>query len=467
MNDNEKKYSSDIPRPASYKKNNNQLPPPPKKIPPLHSNSDNEETQYISYNSYSDTAEINNNDINEEHYNYRNHSQNNSPYYSNHNPNSYENYRTINRTPEYDTPDNKPQHQPHQPPKHINQNRNIKNNNHNVNRKKTSDSPTNTPKPKKTKKRKKKSIITKILISILSVVTVVFLIYSIIVYSLIKKINYVKSDIVSYSGLMNEKHVKNILLIGTDGRSESERGRSDTMILLSINSKTDKIFLTSFMRDSYVDIDGHGWNKLNAAYSFGGAELLIDTIQRNFNIEITDYISVNFNAFASVVDAVDGIEIEISDKEAEAINKILHDEVNKLMGDDIDSDYLKGGGKVKLNGKQALSYSRIRNVGNVDFQRTQRQRDVLSKITEKIKSFNPAKLTKVIKSAAPEMTTNMTTLELYLLSLRAPFILGYDLEQLRVPADDAYLNEKINGAAVLKIDFEKNIDIIESEIFAD
>ena len=464
MNDNEKKYSSDIPRPASYKKNNNQLPPPPKKIPPLHSNSDNEETQYISYNSYSDTAEINNNDINEEHYNYRNHSQNNSPYYSNHNPNSYENYRTLNRTPEYDTPDNKPQYQP---PKHINQNRNIKNNNHNVNRKKTSDSPTNTPKPKKTKKRKKKSIITKILISILSVVTVVFLIYSIIVYSLIKKINYVKSDIVSYSGLMNEKHVKNILLIGTDGRSESERGRSDTMILLSINSKTDKIFLTSFMRDSYVDIDGHGWNKLNAAYSFGGAELLIDTIQRNFNIEITDYISVNFNAFASVVDAVDGIEIEISDKEAEAINKILHDEVNKLMGDDIDSDYLKGGGKVKLNGKQALSYSRIRNVGNVDFQRTQRQRDVLSKITEKIKSFNPAKLTKVIKSAAPEMTTNMTTLELYLLSLRAPFILGYDLEQLRVPADDAYLNEKINGAAVLKIDFEKNIDIIESEIFAD
>lgn len=463
MNDNEKKYSSDIPRPASYKKINNQLPPPPKKIPPLHSNSDNEETQYISYNSYSDTAEINNDIINEEHYNYRN----NSPYYSNHNPNSYENYRTLNRTPEYDTPDNKPQHQPHQPPKHINQNRNIKNNNHNVNRKKTSDSPTNTPKPKKTKKRKKKSIITKILISILSVVTVVFLIYSIIVYSLIKKINYVKSDIVSYSGLMNEKHVKNILLIGTDGRSESERGRSDTMILLSINSKTDKIFLTSFMRDSYVDIDGHGWNKLNAAYSFGGAELLIDTIQRNFNIEITDYISVNFNAFASVVDAVDGIEIEISDKEAEAINKILHDEVNKLMGDDIDSDYLKGGGKVKLNGKQALSYSRIRNVGNVDFQRTQRQRDVLSKITEKIKSFNPAKLTKVIKSAAPEMTTNMTTLELYLLSLRAPFILGYDLEQLRVPADDAYLNEKINGAAVLKIDFEKNIDIIESEIFAD
>ena len=98
MNDNEKKYSSDIPRPASYKKNNNQLPPPPKKIPPLHSNSDNEETQYISYNSYSDTAEINNDNINEEHYNYRN----NSPYYSNHNPNSYENYRTLNRTPEYE-----------------------------------------------------------------------------------------------------------------------------------------------------------------------------------------------------------------------------------------------------------------------------------------------------------------------------------------------------------------------------
>ena len=96
------------------------------------------------------------------------------------------------------------------------------------------------------------------------------------------------------------------------------------MILLSINSKTDEIFLTSLMRDSYVDISGYGWNKLNAAYSFGGPELLIDTIQRNFDVKVTDYIAVNFNAFAAVVDAVDGVEINVSDSEAEANKAFAH-----------------------------------------------------------------------------------------------------------------------------------------------
>ena len=233
---------------------------------------------------------------------------------------------------------------------------------------------------KKRKKKRRFGLVSRIILSIVTLVVVIFAIYSAVSLALIKKIHYVESNITSYSGLLDESYVKNVLLIGTDGRTASDRGRSDTMILLSINSKTDEIFLTSLMRDSYVDISGYGWNKLNAAYSFGGPELLIDTIQRNFDVKVTDYIAVNFNAFAAVVDAVDGVEINVSDSEAEAINQILHDEVNELMGDAIDSDYLSSGGKYKLNGKQALSYARIRYVGNADFERTERQREVLSKL---------------------------------------------------------------------------------------
>ena len=324
---------------------------------------------------------------------------------------------------------------------------------------------------KKRKKKRRFGLVSRIILSIVTLVVVIFAIYSAVSLALIKKIHYVESNITSYSGLLDESYVKNVLLIGTDGRTASDRGRSDTMILLSINSKTDEIFLTSLMRDSYVDISGYGWNKLNAAYSFGGPELLIDTIQRNFDVKVTDYIAVNFNAFAAVVDAVDGVEINVSDSEAEAINQILHDEVNELMGDAIDSDYLSSGGKYKLNGKQALSYARIRYVGNADFERTERQREVLSKIADNMKTFNPKKLTGVMKAALPEMTTNMKTRELYLLSLRLPFLLRYDIEQLRVPADDTWTGNNVyigdDLSSVLEVDFNANIDMLKQKVFTD
>ena len=292
---------------------------------------------------------------------------------------------------------------------------------------------------KKRKKKRRFGLVSRIILSIVTLVVVIFAIYSAVSLALIKKIHYVESNITSYSGLLDESYVKNVLLIGTDGRTASDRGRSDTMILLSINSKTDEIFLTS--------------------------------LQRNFDVKVTDYIAVNFNAFAAVVDAVDGVEINVSDSEAEAINQILHDEVIELMGDAIDSDYLSSGGKYKLNGKQALSYARIRYVGNADFERTERQREVLSKIADNMKTFNPKKLTGVMKAALPEMTTNMKTRELYLLSLRLTFLLRYDIEQLRVPADDTWTGNNVyigdDLSSVLEVDFNANIDMLKQKVFTD
>ena len=324
-------------------------------------------------------------------------------------------------------------------------------------------------KSNKNKNKRRTPFIVKLLISLLIPVVLVFSLYSCASLSVINKLNHQETGTRTYTnGSLYKSYVKNVLVIGTDGRTLDERGRSDTMILVSINSRTNKIFLTSLMRDAYVEIPGRGWNKLNASYSYGGAELLMDTIEKNFDIRIDDYVSINFNSFASIVDSVGGIEIEVSDAEAREINTILMAEVNELMGDAVDADLLSGGGVLKLNGKQALSYARIRHIGNADFERTQRQRDVIAKIVEKLKSFNPSIITEIAQNAVPQVTTNMSTAELYALSLRLPFLLGYDLEQLRIPAEGLYGNTTTSdGGSALSIDFVPNINILRENIFTD
>jgi len=322
---------------------------------------------------------------------------------------------------------------------------------------------------KKKKKSRKHSFLFKILITLVILFAVLFGAYSCTALSLINKMNYKESTPHKHSAsALSSGNVTSILLIGTDGRTTDERGRSDTMILLSLNSKTDKITLTSFMRDCYVDVPGYGMDKLTHAYSYGGAELLMETIENNFSVRIDDYVSVNFTSFASIVDAVDGVEIEISDAEAQEINNILRNEVNELMGDSADADMLSGGGKIHLNGKQALAYARIRYIGNADFERTERQRTVISRIADKLKSFKPSMITDIANNAIPQVTTNMETSQLYLLSLRLPFVIGYDIQQLQIPAEGTYSGDNVSGAgSVLRVDFDKNYDILRETVFGE
>ncbi|MDE5620381.1 MAG: LCP family protein, partial [Ruminococcus sp.] len=221
------------------------------------------------------------------------------------------------------------------------------------------------PPPRRKKKRKHKSflgrIIRKIVLTLFTILVLLFAIYSCTALTVISKVGKEETgDRNRTASAMSRNYVKSVLIIGTDGRSDNEQGRSDSMILLSFNSRTNEIILTSFMRDCYVNIQNYGMDKLNAAYSYGGAELLMDTIESNFMVEIDDYITVNFVSFAGIIDAVGGIDIDVSDEEAHEINNILFSEVNQLMGDDQWADFLESGGKLHLNGKQALSYARIR-----------------------------------------------------------------------------------------------------------
>ncbi len=271
---------------------------------------------------------------------------------------------------------------------------------------------------------------------VLTVIVAVFLLYSAIAMVGILGMNRVDTgDRTVTSGSMDASYVKNVLVIGTDTRDpDEERGRSDSMILVSLNSKTHQIYMTSFMRDAYVDIPGQGSAKLNAAYSYGGPELLMDTIEENFDVHIDDYVMITFAACAAMIDAVGGVELEISDREAEAVNEILISEVNEIMGDD---------------------------------ERTERQRTVMEQVMGKIKS-NPFRLFPVCMGALPKMTTNMSVLSLYGYAVTTPLKLAtYDMAQQRVPADGTYQGADIGGESVLQVDFDAAKQQLKSTVFAE
>lgn len=262
-----------------------------------------------------------------------------------------------------------------------------------------------------------------------------------------------------------EDGVKNILLIGNDSRTEDETGRSDAMILVSISSKTNSIHMTSLLRDIYVDIPGHDGNRLNAAYAYGGPELLMETIEENFDIEVNRYMLVNFQAFANLVDAVGGVDLEVTNEEVQLINGYLV-EYNQLEGRAEGTDYLDTSlsGEIHLNGPQALAYCRNRYIGS-DFARTERQRNVISAAMKKAPLALVTNGGELIDGLMTNITTNLTQSELSGLMVQAPSMLTYDLVQGSIPLEGTYSNANIRGMAVLEVDFEANKDYIQTEIY--
>ena len=259
--------------------------------------------------------------------------------------------------------------------------------------------------------------------------------------------------------VVSDSEVFNLLLIGTDSRNDGRNGLSDSMILLSINQKSNEIVLTSFMRDSNVQIPGMNeetWHKLNWAHSKGGAELLMDTLEFNFGVEIDYYARVNFLSFAKIIDAVGGLQIEITDAEAKAMIDPMAEQ-NKLLGNEKGTDYLYDGGVYNMNGNQALAYARIRkNVGD-DFARTDRQREVLSLIAEKVRELDIREIDSLCETIIPEITTNMEKSTVKKLIIGSPFYLRYNRVSQRVPYGkngEIWTYGETADGSVLKLDFD-------------
>ena len=305
------------------------------------------------------------------------------------------------------------------------------------------------------------------LIKIALIILVIFGAIYAMVHSVVSKTNYQKldTDYVRPSDVETVKGVTNILLIGTDARSTDEDGRSDSMIILSINSKKNRIVMTSILRDSYVEIPGHGSNRINAAYSYGQEALLIQTIEQNYKIPIDAYAKVDFFSFIDIVDAVGGVEIDVSEDEMKWVNAYLN-ETNELLGKEFGDGYLTQAGTQTLTGKQALSYARIRYIGT-DFQRTERQREILTAVANKAKSMGPTGITKITNTVLPKVTTNIPDSELTMMTMKAVMYMGYDIEQIHLPLDGTWENAKISGMEVLKIDFDANIQGFKDAVYGD
>lgn len=315
-------------------------------------------------------------------------------------------------------------------------------------------------------KKRRKMRFKRFLITVVLLIALLGLAHYCLVASVYSKMNYKPIETESIANApLKEDGVINILLIGNDSRQNGEDGRSDAMILLSISTKTKKIYMTSLLRDMYVEIPGHSGNRLNAAYSYGGAELLMKTIEQNLDISVNRYMLVNFEAFANLVDAVDGIELELSSEEVAYVNGYLN-EYNILTNRPEGTDYIPTdlSGMLHLNGPQALAYTRNRYLGT-DFGRTERQRKVLSAVIKKLPTSALTNSKELMDGLLPNLTTNLTQSECYQLSFYVPTLLSYEMVQSSIPLDGTYKNTNIRGMAVLEVDFDANKEYIQENIY--
>lgn len=233
----------------------------------------------------------------------------------------------------------------------------------------------------------------------------------------------------------------NILLIGVDRRDDSWNGNSDVMLLVTVNPQKEKIYLTSFMRDLYADIPGIGVQKLNAACANGGADLCVQTIEENYQVQIDNYAMVDFNSMAEIVDSIGGVEIEISEAEMEYINNHIANQYS-LAGKD-NPVYLDHAGEVWLNGYQAVAYSRNRSTGSTsDFGRTERQRKLMTAIFEKAQSdYVETQSSSTLQTLLSYASHDLTGADTLKLMMKVSDWLNYEIEEVRVPFDDMYYSE--------------------------
>lgn len=237
--------------------------------------------------------------------------------------------------------------------------------------------------------------------------------------------------------------IKNILLLGID--SEDGVGRSDSMVILTVDNTTDQIKLTSLIRDSYVYIAGRGMDKLNHAYSFGGPSLALRAVNTNFDLNITDYVTVNFDSITKIVDAVGGLDLKLTAAEA------------KIVGVD-------GEGTHHLDGAHTLRYARIRSTAGGDFTRTLRHRKVLTAIAEKLMELNPVGMARAADELLPLVKTSLSTSEILGLGYSAG--LGrYEVVQDSYPEDETSKGVLIKGIYYLKWDKDYTVDKLHAFIF--
>lgn len=253
----------------------------------------------------------------------------------------------------------------------------------------------------------------------------------------------------------------NIALFGVDSRANelTQNTRTDCIIIASIHNKTKEVKLASMYRDTYVYIADHGYTKLNHAYAYGGPELSLSTLNKNFDLNIKDFVTINFSVLSNVIDALGGVDIDITKEELKYVNAYAKD-VARINGTTVEK--IKKPGLQTLSGTQATGYCRVRYTAGGDFTRAKRQRTVMQQIVKKAKSSNPVTLYNIMNEILPQIYTSLDTNELLKLSTG---ILSYDIkDNFGFPFETE--TPKINGACVVTAKtLSSNVSKLHEKLF--
>lgn len=230
--------------------------------------------------------------------------------------------------------------------------------------------------------------------------------------------------------------IKNILVMGTDARPGETTSRADSMMIVTIDSVHDDIKITSLARDTLVTIPGHGKSKLTHAYAYGKEDLLIRTVENNFDIDIDEFVKINFQSFMAIIDSIGGVTVDVTQNELAELNKFIPEtyswSTNKNKGE---MELVKSAGTQKLNGYQALSYARIRHNDSA-FGRDNRQRMIVSSIMKEVKNTSILKYPLLLKAAAPYIDSSMSPTKMIKLGLEALKIGTDNIKQKEFPLVD-------------------------------
>lgn len=269
-------------------------------------------------------------------------------------------------------------------------------------------------------------------------------------------------------GYTSVKGITNILLIGKDARSLTERSRSDSMMILTIDNVNKDIKLTSLARDTLASIPGRGEEKLTHAYAYGEEELLLQTVEENFDVNIDYYVTVNFHSLMSIIETIGGVEVNVEPHELKILNGIIRESHAMYYANRENKkpvELISSTGVQNLNGYQALAYSRIRYSDSA-YARDERQREVVQAIANKLSSTSLTKYREVMNDLLPYVNTNAKPNDIVNLGFTVYKIGASNIKQMEFPVEK-YRSGKIigNKGWVIQWNKEKNLNILHDFIF--
>lgn len=260
-----------------------------------------------------------------------------------------------------------------------------------------------------------------------------------------------------------ESEWTNILLLGGDARSLSDYGRTDTMIILSVNREESALKMTSIMRDTWVELPNGIKGKINAANVYGGPEGAVKTVNECFGTDIDQYVLINMAGLVEMIDLLGGVEIEITESERKYANDYAasyQQEVQKYDGDSV----LEKSGLVHMNGLMAMSYARNRYTDS-DYGRVMRQQNVLLAMAKTAQEKEVSELMEMVDDFTAFIDTNMTNEELKEIAMVGLVIETEDVEQFRVPADGTFSSGTFDGTWMIRPDLAENAELLKAFIY--